>query len=109
MKIHRHFRIISTSNFDKISQISPAFLNRFQVITLEDQFSFKNIEGIKNLISILANKYQYEYYENCKKVKKSSQKKVKKKRLDEEKKEVNKEIKKEIELNKEELDFCYLK
>ena len=60
LKIHRNFRIISTSNFDKISQISPAFLNRFQIIILEDQNSFKNIEGIKNLISILANKYQNE-------------------------------------------------
>ena len=86
MKIHRHFRIISTSNFDKISQISPEFLNRFQVITLENQISFKNIEGIKNLISILANKYQYEYYVNHKKIKKFSQKKKKKKRFDGEEK-----------------------
>ena len=59
LKIHR--------NFDKISQISPSFLIRFKVITLEDQISFKNIEGIKKLISILTNKYQYEYYENYKK------------------------------------------
>ena len=75
LKIHRHFRIISTSNFDKISQISPAFLSRFQAITLENQISLKNVEGIKNLISILANKYQYEYYVNHKKIKKFSQKK----------------------------------
>jgi len=82
LKIHRHFRIISTSNFDKISQISPAFLSRFQAITLENQISLKNVEGIKNLKSILANKYQYEYYVNHKKIKKFYQKKYKKKQFD---------------------------
>jgi len=71
LKIHRNFRIIATSNFDKINQISPAFVNRFQVITLEDQISFKEIKGIKKLIQILANKYQKEYYKNNKNINKN--------------------------------------
>ena len=35
--IHENFRIICTSNIDKINEISPAFVNRFDVIVLEDQ------------------------------------------------------------------------
>jgi len=37
ININRDFRIICTSNFEKINQISPAFVNRFEVIVLEDQ------------------------------------------------------------------------
>ena len=41
MKIHRHFRIISTSNFDKISQISPAFLNNISLF--DDECNVKKV------------------------------------------------------------------
>ena len=37
IKINKDFRIICTSNFDKINQIFPVFVNRFEVIVLEDQ------------------------------------------------------------------------
>ena len=97
LKIHRNFRIISTSNFDKINQISPAFVNRFQVITLEEQFSRKDIKGIKNLIQILIKKYQKEYYEKNKDNKEKAKKETKKRIFERNKK-------KEIEI-KEELNF----
>ena len=37
IKINKDFRIIYTSNFEKINKISPAFVNRFEVIFVEDQ------------------------------------------------------------------------
>ncbi len=78
IKINENFRIICTSNFDKINQISPAFVNRFEVIVLEDQ-----LKGLSNekLIKFLCNKYQKEYHDNYKfreeKKKKSIKKNIK--------------------------------
>ena len=82
IKISKDFRIICTSNFEKINQISPAFVNRFEVIVLEDQLKGLTESKIKNLIKLLCNKYQKECYENYKKRKekiKLSNKKTKKK------------------------------
>ena len=101
LKIHKNFRIISTSNFDKINQISPAFVNRFQVITLEDQFSIKDKEGIKNLMEILIKKYQMEYYETNKSFK--TIKKETKKRFFVKNKKQEIEIKKELNLKEDEI------
>jgi len=70
IKINRNFRIICTSNFDKINQISPAFVNRFEVIVLEDQLKSLKENEMKNLILFLCKKYQNEYYYNSKKRKK---------------------------------------
>jgi len=50
INIHDNFRIICTSNIDKINEMSPAFVNRFDVIVLEDQ-----IENIGNKINDLIN------------------------------------------------------
>jgi len=35
--IHKNFRIIGVSNIDQLMKMSPAFLNRFDIITLENQ------------------------------------------------------------------------
>ena len=64
IKINEDFRIICTSNYEKINQISPAFVNRFEVITLEDQLKDKDDSKIKILIEFICKKYQIEYYEN---------------------------------------------
>ena len=64
IKICKDFRIICTSNFEKINQISPAFVNRFEVIVLEDQMKGIKENKMKNLIELLCNKYQREYYKN---------------------------------------------
>ena len=67
IKINKDFRIICTSNFDKINQISPAFVNRFEVIVLEDQLKGLVDSKIKSFIELLCNKYQKECHDNYKK------------------------------------------
>jgi len=64
--IHEDFRIICTSNFEKINQISPAFVNRFEVIVLENQLKGLTEQKVRELIELLCNKYQREYYYNYK-------------------------------------------
>ena len=59
IKIGKHFRIICTTTFSKINQISPSFVNRFEVIALEDQL--KGIDKEK-LIKFLCNKFQNYYF-----------------------------------------------
>ena len=48
VKINKNFRLLCVCNYNSISKMSPAFLNRFDIITLEDQIKF---------ISILPNSY----------------------------------------------------
>ena len=68
IKIHDKFRIICTSNFKKISQISPSFLNRFEVIVLEDQLkAIINEKKIKDFIGFLCLKYHKELFDKHKK------------------------------------------
>ena len=55
IEIEKHFRIICTTTFSKLNQISPSFVNRFEVIALEDQL--KGIDKEK-LTKFLCNKYQ---------------------------------------------------
>ena len=52
--IHNNFRIIGISDLDKITKMSPAFLNRFDIIVLENELEeiIKN-EEFKTLIKIL--------------------------------------------------------
>ena len=68
IEIHKNFRIICTSNFQNIEQISPAFVNRFEVVVLENQLggSSYNKDEIEKLIEILCNRHQKEYYNNFK-------------------------------------------
>ena len=37
VKINKNFRLLCICNYNNISKMSPAFLNRFDIITLEDQ------------------------------------------------------------------------
>jgi len=67
ININKDFRIICTSNFEKINQISPAFVNRFEVIVLEDQLKGLGDSKIKKFIELLCNKYQKECHDNYKK------------------------------------------
>ena len=53
IKIHSNFRIICTANIEKISSMSPAFINRFDVIVLENQIENINENNLLNLISYL--------------------------------------------------------
>ena len=56
--IKETFRILATSNIDKISQMSPAFLNRFDIIVLENQIDdFISENQFQELITILMDRY----------------------------------------------------
>ena len=37
VKINENFRLIGTCEYDNITKMSPAFINRFDVIYFEDQ------------------------------------------------------------------------
>jgi len=65
IKINENFRIICTSNFEKINQISPSFINRFEVIVLEDQL--KTITNPHELVKFLCEKHQNEFNNNYEK------------------------------------------
>ena len=47
------YDIIKRSNLDTIKDMTPAFLNRFDIIELENQIIYCNKEEIYNLITIL--------------------------------------------------------
>ena len=47
------FRLLCTCNIEKVNSMSPAFVNRFDMIVLEDQLNDLNEEDLKNLIIIL--------------------------------------------------------
>ena len=53
--INKTFRIICTCDYSQLNKMTPAFVNRFDVIVLENQFNETENE-IKNLISILYEK-----------------------------------------------------
>ena len=57
--INENFRIICVCEYEKIKKMSPAFINRFDVIVLEDQIE-KNIsnENLKRLIGVILTEKQ---------------------------------------------------
>lgn len=58
VKIKEQFRIIATSNIEKLSQMSPAVLNRFDIIVLENQIDDDITQDqFKQLISTLLDRY----------------------------------------------------
>ena len=77
IEINQNFRIICTSNFDKLNEISPSFLNRFEVIVLENQLVDMKDDNIEELVKILCEKYEKEI-KNKKVNDNKSEKKVKK-------------------------------
>ncbi|OHT04875.1 hypothetical protein TRFO_27550 [Tritrichomonas foetus] len=65
--IKKSFRILATCDIEKINQISPAFLNRFDIIVLENQINPKIPENkFKELVEILINKYTKESLDTAK-------------------------------------------
>jgi MoxR-like ATPase len=57
--IHKNFRLVCTTDIHKINQMSPAFVNRFDVIVLEDQMESINEDEKKELIKfLLINSYK---------------------------------------------------
>ena len=61
IKIDNNFRIICVCDYEKLKKMSPAFINRFDVIVLEDIFD-KNIsdDELKKLIGIILEKKNLE-------------------------------------------------
>jgi MoxR-like ATPase len=51
IKIHKNFRMICTCNINKIKEMSPAFVNRFDVIVLENQLEDITDESLSELIT----------------------------------------------------------
>ena len=61
--INPKFRLICTSDINKINQMSPAFVNRFDIIVLEDQLECLNENEKKELIKfLLKNSLKEENY-----------------------------------------------
>ena len=57
--INKNFRLICTTEFNKINQMSPAFINRFDVIFLEDQMEAISENDKKELVKfLLINSYK---------------------------------------------------
>ena len=53
IKIHSNFRTICTCDIENVKDMTPAFLNRFDIIVLENQIVDCSKEEIKELITIL--------------------------------------------------------
>ena len=51
ISIHENFRMIATCNINYIKDMSPAFVNRFDVIVLENQLEKLNDEQLSELIA----------------------------------------------------------
>ena len=49
--IHKNFRMICTCNINNIKDMSPAFVNRFDVIVLENQMENLNDNNLSELIA----------------------------------------------------------
>ena len=56
IKIDKNFRLYATCDINYLSQISPALLNRFNVIVIDNQLELTNLEDIKKLVSIIMKK-----------------------------------------------------
>ena len=53
IRINPNFELLCTCKIDKINQMSPAFINRFDVIVLENQLEDIEEDKLKELIAIL--------------------------------------------------------
>ena len=58
--IHKNFRIIGICDNNTINQMSPAFLNRFDIIVLENQLTNISYNDLKELLEIIINKGKEE-------------------------------------------------
>ena len=67
ISINENFRILATCSIDKLSKMSPALLNRFDVIVLEDQITDKTTQAeFTDLIKKLLDKYSTSLFINTK-------------------------------------------
>ena len=58
IKIDPNFRIIATVDEEGLAKMSPAFINRFLIVYLDDQLTNISPEDIKSFTSIMLNKVQ---------------------------------------------------
>ena len=56
VKIDPYFRIIATADKDGINNMSPAFINRFIIVNLDDQLSYIEKGDIKSFCNIILDK-----------------------------------------------------
>ena len=69
IEINKNFRLICICNYNNLSRMSPAFLNRFDIITLEDQIkslylkSYNDIQYFE-LIDKLMKQHSFNYQLN---------------------------------------------
>ena len=71
VKINKNFRLLWICNYNSISKMSPAFLNRFDIITLEDQMKpFGLIDNSEqyflDFIDIFLKQHSYNYQSKIK-------------------------------------------
>jgi len=97
LEINDNFRIISTSNYEKLNQMSPAFINRFEIVYLDDQLVNLNEDKFKELINFEFNYFHSELYYNIKyKNEIDEEIKKKEKNLKNKEKKENSKIKEDI-------------
>ena len=75
LRIDDNFRIICTSNYDKLNEMTPAFINRFEVIVLEDQLNNLTDDDLMKLIKFEFNFFHKELINNISYIKKNNDKK----------------------------------
>ena len=104
VKIHKNFRMICTCNINKIKEMSPAFVNRFDVIVLENQLEDITDDKLNELITyfmlsferIPKKKIEIKEKYNIKLNEDSSSEEEQKEIEEKEKIKTNEEIKKEL-------------
>ena len=82
VEINKKFRLLCICNYNSMSKMSPAFLNRFDVITLEDQIKpFCNLKNSEHyfleMINILVKQHAYNYQSNLRQIEEDVEKKKK--------------------------------
>ena len=65
IKINKSYRLVCTADIERLNKLSPAFINRFDVIVLEDQLKEinKNEEELKKLFEVLLENAKNQYLE----------------------------------------------
>ena len=114
VRINKNFRLLCICNYDSISKMSPAFLNRFDIITLEDQMNhFDQLDFEKyflNFIDTLMKQHSYNYQSN---IKQSDEDKIQNKKKEKYRRFMgdDDDIENELNINvqKKKFDFNYIK
>ena len=91
--INKGFHFIATCNIRKIEELSPALLNRFFVLSVDDQLTNLNDEGLEQIIEIIMAK-------DIRNLEKEKQRENEKVKRDKEEEEKSKKGEKEVEEGK---------